>query len=86
MDTLCQCSPGGLPVAQWPFSISKTFVPYDMTLVGSNANMPHTELRASGAEWGRTLTIPLKRRKRYRDAIPQRAIARVYAFLDGTSS
>ncbi len=32
---------GGIPVAQRPFSISKTFVPYDMTLVGNYANMPN---------------------------------------------
>jgi hypothetical protein len=31
----------GIPVAQWPFSISKTFVPFDMTQVGNFANMPH---------------------------------------------
>lgn len=32
---------GGRHFAQWPFSISKTFVPYDMTLIGNYANMPH---------------------------------------------
>jgi hypothetical protein len=30
----------GLHIAQWPFTISKTFVPYDMTLIGNYANMP----------------------------------------------
>jgi hypothetical protein len=31
----------GVPFAQWPFSISKAFVPYDMTQVANYANMPH---------------------------------------------
>lgn len=31
----------GLPIAQWPFSISKAFVPYDMTQVANYANMSH---------------------------------------------
>lgn len=32
---------GGQPFANWPFTVCKTFVPYDMTQVANYANMPN---------------------------------------------